>query len=257
MIERNINYRAAIYAALYTPPKGITRESATSLYNDIAQRAFPKLALAYTPAEDEKPFSIVMEQKSEGRRTDTVTVDLYQGLLRLQFHESWPDSFDVACKRADEVASAMAQAVPECQVQLVEARIRAQVPIPEKSGNDFLISRLMPQKKGAISGLGPISHFGIRYEVRPDESEMTGPLASPGREVSVEALKQEQGALYIEVMSNWGRVALRMSPDMSGQAEIAPGPLSTSAELPPPSSYLGEVKNYIETSLCPFLEKTP
>jgi hypothetical protein len=153
MLEQNIRYRAAIYAALYTPPMSISRQTATSLYNDLAERGFQKLGFEYTPPDEDKSFSILMVEKGEGRRADSIQIDILQGSLRLLFNQTWPDSFDVACKKADQVALAITNVLTGCQIRLIEARIRSQVAIPERSGNEYLMSRLMPGKKDAIAGL--------------------------------------------------------------------------------------------------------
>jgi hypothetical protein len=237
----------------------------------VADRVFPRLELRYTPAEptlcvggaapaeEEKPFKVVMQEKGEGRRTDTLTVDIHQGSLRIMLDQTWPESFDVGCRKADEVLNAFGESVErlsECEIALVEVRLRAQVPIGKGTSEGYLVSKMMGDRAGSLQELGNVSFFGVHYEVAPSEGVISGPLDSPGRQVTVEPLRQEKGALYIEVMSNWGRSAMRLIPGKPGQAELIPGPLmSLEGETPKPSAYMAEVRSYVEESLCPFLER--
>jgi len=259
MLEKNIQYRGAIFAALYTPALLLTREQATGFYSKVADRVFPKLELRYTPAEEEKPFKVVMQEKGEGRRTDTLTVDIHQGSLRIMLDQIWPESFDVGCRKADEVLDVFGETVErftECEIALAEVRLRAQVPIGKGTSKGYLVSKILGDRAGSLEELGNVSFLGVHYDVAPSEGVISGPLDSPGRQVTVEPLRQEEGALYMEVMSNWGRHAMRMIPGKPGQAELVPGPLSVEGEIPKPSAYLAEVRSYIEESLCPFLERT-
>ena len=199
-----------------------------------------------------------MQEKSEGRRTDTLTVDIHQGFLRIMLEQTWPDSFAVACRKADEVLAVFKESVEgfdDCEISLVEVRLRAQVPIGKGTSEDYLVSKMMGDRAGSLHELGNVSFFGVHYGVAPSEGVIIGPLDSPGREITVEPLRQEEGFLYLEVMSNWGRHAMRMIPGKPGQAELIPGPLSSEAEKPNPTAYLDEVRSYIEESLCPFLER--
>jgi hypothetical protein len=257
MLERSVQYRAVIYAALYAPALRLTRDQATGFYSRLAERLFPKLSLQYMPAEEERSFRIVMEEKGEGGRRDTLTADIHQGLFRLMLHQEWPDSFDIASRKADEVIGIFRESVAtlgDCEAHLVEVRVRAQVPVQQKSAKDYLVSRLMRDQSRDLDVLGPVAFFGFRYDVGP-QGVFSSPLDSPAREVLVEPLRQEQGFLYLEVMSNWGRSAIQPLPDKPDQAELVPGPLSAADQLPKPSQYLGEVGNYLEQVLCPFLEK--
>lgn len=259
MLAENIQYRAAIFAALYTPALLLTRDQATGFYSKVADRMFPKLELQYTPAEEGKPFKVVMKETGEGRRMDTLTVDIHQGSLRIMLDQTWPESFAVGCRKADEVLDVFGETVErfsECEIALVEVRLRAQVPIGKSTGKGYLVSKMMGDRAGSLQELGNVSFFGVHYDVAPSEGVISGPLDSPGRQVTVEPLRQEEGALYIEVMSNWGRHAMRMIPGKPGQAELVPGPLSVEGETPKPSAYLAEARSYIEESLCQFLERT-
>jgi len=259
MLEKNIQYRGAIFAALYTPALRLTRDQATRFYSKVADRVFPRLELRYTPAEEDKPFKVVMEEKAEGRRTDTLTVDTHEGFLRIRLDQAWPDSFAVACRKADEVLDVFKESVETfdgCEIALVEVRLTAQVPIGKGTSEGYLVSKMMGDRAGSLQELGNVSFFGVHYDVGAAEGAITGPLDSPGRRVVVEPLRQEEGFLYLEIMSNWGRTAIRMIPGKPGQVEMIPGPLSSEAQTPKPSAYLDEVRTYIETSLCQFLERT-
>jgi len=255
VIADRLQYRAAVYAAVYTPPLRLTRDQAMGLYKRIAESGFPKLKLEYNPDENEKPFKIIMEEKGEGRRIDKITVDIFQGRLRLSIDQAWPDSFDVACKKADQIVEVFGEIVSECEVQISEARVRAQVPIGVSSSKDYMISTLMPTVSARLRNLGQIKFLGLRLQTAPELVGLSSHLDAPSREVTIEPLRQEPGFLYLEVMSNWGRQALRPVPEKPGQAELVPGPLTLLSGPLKPSDYLGEVRGYIEDNLCPFLEK--
>lgn len=255
MIADRLQYRAAIYAAVYTPPLRLTRDQAVGLYKAIADSGFASLALKYTPEENEKPFKIFMEEMGEGRRIDKVTVDIVQGRLRLLIDQEWPDSFGVACKKADQIVEVFGEIVSECEVQISEARVRAQVPIGISSSKDYMISTLMPTASTRLQNLGQIEFLGLRLQTAPELVGLSSHLCAPAREVTIEPLRQEPGFLYLEVMSNWGRQALRPVQGKPGQAELVPGPLALLSGPLKPSEYLGEVKEYMEDNLCPFLEK--
>lgn len=260
MLERNIQYRAVIYGALYEPAFLLTRAHATHFFETLAERAFPKLNLQYNPAEEDKPFSMVMKEDGAGKRRDTVSLNVFQGLLRVLVDQAWPDSFDVACRKAGEVVDALSESVPELESRrraLIEVRLRAQVPVPIKRSTSvsFLAQSLMGNRGAKLESLGSVSLIGFRYEVSPATGSISGPLDCPGRVVAIEPLRQEQGFLYLEVMSNWGSRAIRPSSESAGEVELVPGPLGMDSVIPGPSEYLHEAKRYTEEVVCPFLEK--
>ena len=252
MIADRLQYRSVLYAAVYTPPVRLTRDQAMGLYKKIAESGFPKLNLEYSPDE----FKITMEEKGEGRRIDKITVDIVQGRLRLLIDQAWPESFGVACKKADQIVEVFGEIVSECEVQISEARVRSQVPVGIASSKDYMISTIMPTASTRLRNLGQIAFLGLRLQTAPELVGLSSHLDAPAREVTIEPLRQEPGFLYLEVMSNWGRQALRPVPEKPGQAELVPGPLSLLSEPLKPSQYLDEVKGYIEDNLCPFLEKS-
>jgi len=251
MLADNIQFRDVIYASLLAPPISASREQATQLYTKLADALFPKLKLEYTPEQD-VPFKIVMEEEGEARRRDCITVDICNHQLRLLVHQTWPDSFSLACKKADQVWAIFRDTVPGGEVHLAEVRLRAQLPIPVPSAKEYLTQRLLIDTKRDLPGLGNVSFLGIKFEVSPELEEPFSTLGSPARNVLIEPLRQEAGFLYLEVMSNWGRLALRMNPETPGEAQIIPGPLRTSDVAA--TEYIGEVRDYISECICPFLE---
>jgi len=254
MLADRIQYRGVIYANLFASPVSVSREQATKLYTSLATALFPKLKLEYTPAEEDVPFKIVMKEEGQGRRADSITLDISNGQLRLLIDQKWPDSLGVACKRADQVWSIYRETIPEGQVQLAEARLRAQLPIPRPSAKDYLAEQLMGKAQANLSSLGNVSFVGMSYQVSPELEHAVSPLEGAAREVKIEPLRQEEGFLYVEVMSNWGRLAVKMSLDRSGEAQIVPGPLELEPETPAPAKYIEEIRDYIAERICPFLE---
>lgn len=249
-LAETIRYRAAIYAAVYSPPEAIPRAQAAEVYARLAAAVFPELSLEYVPAAGEKPFKLLMREK-QGRRADTVIVDMpsQQG-LRLLLDQTWPESFVVAKEKADMTFQLCDPFVSERQVDLVEARIRAQVSTGEKSAMDYLVRKLVGQKS-KLASLGTVEHLGLHCEIALDLPATT-PLSAPKREVKIERLREEPSSLYIEVMSNWGRVALPPNQGKAKEPRLMPGPLSNGQEKP--SAYLAEVGAYIEEQVCSFLE---
>ena len=251
-LAETIRYRAAIYASVHVPPETISRAQATDFYNRLADEGFPQLSLEYVPSTESSPFKVLMREK-EGRRTDTIVVDVHQKHgLRLLVDQAHPESFEVACRKADIVAKLYSPFVSDRQADLVEARIRAQVSTGKKSAIDYLIRKLVKDSENKLTRLGSMSHFGIRYEIAP-EFPAAGPLSAPKREVQIEQLREETGSLHVEVMSNWGRMALKPIEEKPGEAQLVQGPLSIRREEP--SRYLREISEYIEGQVCPFLEE--
>ena len=259
MLAEHIRYRAALYAAIYAPPVKLTRDQATTLYKRLANEIFPNLQLQYVPETETQPFRISMKE-ADGPRVDTVIVDVQPtSALRLLVRQDWPDAFAIACKKADTVREVfddtVQQAPIEAQIELTEARIRADVPVGGDSAQKYLMARMMGEREHAPIGSGQLAHWGIHFEVRPSEPASEESVAGPCRDVTVEPLRDDPTKLYLEVMSNWGRKAIRPHREKKGQLELVSGPLDVSGAVPQPSAHMEEVRSYIEKELCPFLEE--
>ena len=244
----HITYRGFVCAALYAPAREVSRDEAMALYGNLSKVCFPQLTLKYTPAAEGKPFSVMMEE-SYGRRQNRVSLDVHGGLLRLVVQLDCPESYDVGCRQADEVAAAFGGIIGKSALRtLVECRLRAQMPVKGKPALEALKFAIMGAEASRLEPVGPISHFGVNYEVAA-AGEINNALSAPFRQVTLEPLREDKDFYYIEVMSNWGRQLLK---PRGGQLEVVPGPLSLESELLL-SKYLGEVKGYIENQIGSFL----
>src|SRR5208283_5093256 len=105
----------------------------------------------------------------------------------------WMESFAIARKKADMVELAfrevIGQSIPSCEIQLAEARVKAQIPVGEGVGLAYLTNRLMGAGSSDLANLGNVSFLGLRYEIVPAEFSTESALAAPCREVTVEPLR--------------------------------------------------------------------
>lgn len=262
-LAEHIKYREVIFAAIYAPPMNLTRKQATELYSNLADKGFPNLEFQYVPAAEGQPFKVVMTE-SQGTRKDTITVEMTRdGSLRLLVNHAWPEAFDIAVRKTDSVKQVfdniIAESSPQCLIHLIEVRVLAQTPAPKGDATRFLLNRIFGPSAvpSQWSQLGRVSHWGFHFETSIGQQEPVSPLDWPCRDVTVEPLREDPRSLYINAMSNWGRTLLRGKNEAPEQAEIAQGPLAVSEKLPAPSEYFGEVRQYIESTLCPFLEREP
>lgn len=261
MLQNTIKYRALIHAMVYAPAQAIPRDQATNLYNALAEEVFPGLGFKYTPEDRtkgrESPFRIEMVEEKRGER-NVILLDVPEAgggkSLRVLVQQLWPESSNVACQRADAVYARIRDIVGSREMQLVETRIRAQVATGQKRAVEFVGASLSAGKREKLASLGNVSHLGLVYECEP-AFPVTDALGGAKRIVKVEPLREEKGWLFLEVMSQWGRRAVRPAEGDTGQTLLVPGPLEL--EVCPPSRYIEDAMAYTEETLCPFLEEQP
>ncbi len=247
-----IQYRALIFAYLYGPPVPVTREEALRVFGSLSKSLCPTASFKYEPSEGENRlgFKVLISEK-EGRRSCGITLDVHMGALRMRVDQSYPSSFQDGCERADDILAVIRPLASQSEEQLVEVRVRAQTATNKDSAQEFIAANLLGGNAARLHRLGHLGHFGIRYEIAP-EQKADGPLDRPAREVVVEPLREEGSSLYVEVMSKWGRALLRASKGGAGHDIVPGGPLTYSVLKP--SQYFGEVSEYVTGTLCPFLE---
>ncbi|MHC5053223.1 MAG: hypothetical protein ACYTKD_00730 [Planctomycetota bacterium] len=252
MADRII-YRGLVFAAVNAPPVPVPRKTAVQFYSRLTERLCPAASFQYVPPgegerEGQLSFKVTVKE-AEGRRFCNVTIDTLQGGLRLLVDQGFPPTFTDGVERVNEIASAYRDVVSQSEPQLMEARIRAQVATNTASARDFIAGHLLKERATWLARLGSVSHFGLHYDIEPS-GDAQGPLEAPARKVVAEPLKEDPTSIYLEVMSNWGRVRTRPAGD---KIEVVPtGPLSHGVETP--SKYFEEVASYVREVLCPFLE---
>ena len=246
-------YRCLVYAFIYGPPVQITREQGSSLSDKIARDFLPRASFQYFPSSEpgKHDFKISIQEK-DGRRSVAITVGLMQGALRFLVDQAWPESFKVACDTADGITRLFTPFVEgRTELQLAEARLRVQVGTETESAQAFLLKALFSRRAQELSGLGNVAHFGIKYDVTPTPGP-TGPLDAPFRQVAIEPLREEDTSLYVEAMSNWGRILAQAVPGQPGAVKAVPsGPLTFGVR--PPSEYLKDIEKYLVAKVYPFL----
>jgi hypothetical protein len=251
MLAETIKYRALIYAAIYAPSRPIPRKEATKLYNALAESVFQNLSFKYTPEGEGTKFCVEMVEK-QGRQDNRIVLDIQKPQsLRVLLHQAWPDSSRVACDNADEVFRHVKDLASNREMQMAEARVRAQVSPSERPAIAFLGMNLLGEKARRLDTLGDVSHLGVRYDVQPD-FPATHALGGALRNVTAETLGEDRDCLYLEVMSQWGRRGVQLVDPEKREAKLVPGPLEIQTQ--PPSKYLEEVMEYVAQRLCPFLE---
>ena len=260
-LQNTIKYRALIHAIVYAPAQAIPRDQATGLYNALAEEVFPGLGFKYTPEDRakgrESPFKIEMVEEKRGER-NLVVIDVPGAgggqSLRVLVQQLWPESSNVACQRADAVYERIREVVGSREMQLAETRIRAQVATGQRRAVDFVAASLSGDKRAKLGSLGNVQHLGLAYECEP-VFPVTEALGGAKRTVKAEPLREEKGWLYLEVMSQWGRRAVRPAGGDASQALVVPGPLEL--EVCQPSRYIEDTMAYTTETLCPFLEELP
>ena len=101
---------------------------------------------------------------------------------------------------------------------------------------------------GSTDGAGgELSILGFKYETPAADFTDDDLLANPKREVSVEVLREDPRCLYVEVMSQWPQVTVASD----GTAEIGPGKIRSFRA--PPSDYLSNTNQYLESVVFPML----
>ena len=251
MIAHTMKYRALIYAAIYAPSEPIPRAEATKYYNALAEGVFPRLGFQYAPEGEDTKFRIEMVEK-QGREQNIIVVDAppeQNGGLRLVLDQSWRESSTVACERADHTFQLAQSLVRNREQLLAEVRIRAQAVADTTGSIASMKSVLGGDRQKKLDNLGKVCHLGVSVECEP-ELPATHSLGSPKRTVSLETLREDKSCIYLEVMSQWGRRALR-TVDATTK-ELVEGPLAINTE--DPSAYLKETMEFMQSSVCSLVE---
>ena len=252
MIEPVTLTRGVIFAALFAPPRQITRNESIDLYSKLSAQVFPEVKHQFIPGTSEIPARTELIE-NQGRRTNHVLIDIQNNMLRLLVELVSPDSYDMAKRNVDETMEAFKAIVGNSvRMELAEARLIVQVPTMRASpALEVFKHGLFQERMERTAVLGSISHLGFSYTITPD-AEATDPLDCPMRQVKIEPLVEDNKFMYLEVMSNWGRQFIRISPDDPTRQELSEGPLCRGVQVP--SSYIDNVKIYIEENICKWLQ---
>ena len=168
--------------------------------------------------------------------------------IRLYFQYDWPASIQLVLEDFDAAFEAVSKALGTgWQRVLAEARIRGQVDASGASALTFLGGKIL-RLAGDANAVGDrLSFLGFKYETSAGDFTEPDELANPKRDVAVEVLRQDPRCIYLEVMSQWPQLA--ESPD--GTLELSPSKIRGFRS--PPSEYLSNTVDYLETTVVPLL----
>ena len=260
MLNESYRTRAAIFAFMVGPPRDLTRQNGMEIHAQVCDAlGVDDIDFKYrrppvgTPVQRQRPFSIELDhQKGPDQLNVSISGSAQGGEpIRLLCRYDWPassqlvlDDFDLACSA---VFSALGTGL---QTVLAETRICGQVQAPGDSSLAFL-GRNVINLAGSTDGAGgKLSFLGFKYETPAADFTDDDLLANPKREVSVEVLREDSRCLYVEVMSQWPQVTV----SSEGTAEISPGKIR--AFRSPPSDYLRNTSQYLESVVFPLLVRT-
>jgi hypothetical protein len=223
MLPNSLKTRGVTFAFLAVPPRFVSREEGAQVYNSLCERlAYDDITFRYSTVEPtakplSKGFTINCERK-EGRGAFQVNVS-NQGVptpTRLLMSYTWPPSPE----HVKQVFNSAADAVFGClshltQKIVAEVRIRAQCETKGGNGLAFIRDRLLRLDKACLESLGtPLAFGSVKLEVAASHP-IAGPLDNPKRELTVEVLREEPGALYVELICQWAQVPIGVSPGLT------------------------------------------
>lgn len=260
MLHESYRTRGAVFAFLVGPPRDLTRQNGMEIHARVCDAlGVDDIDFKYrrqpvgTPMQGQRPFSIELDhQKGPDHLNVNISGSAQGGEpLRLVFLYDWPasiqlvlDDFDLAC---NAVFSALGSGL---QTVLAEARVRGQFHAPGNSSLAFLGSNVINLPGSTDGAGGELSFLGFKYETPAADFTDDDLLANPKREVSVEVLREDPRCLYVEVMSQWPQVTVASD----GAAEIGPGKIRSFRS--PPSDYLSNTNQYLESVVFPLLVRT-
>jgi hypothetical protein len=213
MLPNSLRTRGVNFAYLFGPPRMVAREEASRVHNSICDKLkLDDLSFRYSTSEpgirsSSRGFSIVMERQ-EGRGAFRIIVDQAPGNpIRLLLEYHWPPSDVHVQERFDDGARTVFESLDgPWQRVLAEARVRAQCDVKGADATRFLRDECLGLPAHHLSALGePVSFVSIGIHVSPG-SQTQDPLEGPARELSVEILREDPKALYLELMSRWTQV---------------------------------------------------
>lgn len=214
MLPHSLRTRGVTFAFLFGPPRMVERQEASRVHNGVCDElSLDDLTFRYSSAEPgvaerSRGFSIRLERQ-EGRGLFLVVIDQTGAgnLMRLLLEYRWPPSDMHVSERFDIASQAVFQALDgNWQRVMAEARIRAQCDVRDKDSLRYLSTDLLRINGQRAEALGsPLTFASVGLHAYPS-TPTEDPLDSPSHELTVEILREDPGALYLEMMTRWTQV---------------------------------------------------
>lgn len=253
MLPNSLRTRGIVFAFLFGPPRVVGRDEASRLHNRVCDKlSVDDFIFRYSTVEpgvkqSSRGFSIVIE-RPEGRGSFRIVVD-HQGAgnpipIRLLMEYQWPPSAIEVDERFDIASETVFDSLEgEWQRVMAEARIRGQCGVQEGSALKYLTRELLNLSGARAEALGaPVTFASVALHASPAASTADS-LDHPARELTVEVLREDPSALYLEFMSRWTQVPV-------GAPAIQLDSIRTIDKKP--SEYIEHARSSLNTWLSTF-----
>ncbi len=239
MLPQSLTTRSVHFAYLFGPPRIVGRQEAASVYDKVCEQLrLDDFTFKYESAKDAGPqsqgFRIQLERR-EGRGLFSVSVDnpSIQQPIRLLVQYNWPPSLEHVFERCDLAVAAVFEALQgRWQKVYAEVRLRAHCGDRNRNALGFLRDQVFRLPPGWLDALGQPLHFLACKFATGTGGPAGEPLDNPVRELSMEVLKEDRGALYFELLSQWPQVP-------------TPGAITAPAERPAARQFTLKPSEYI------------
>src|SRR5436309_5854606 len=186
VLPNSLKIRSVHFAFLFGPPRFISREDASSVYNKVCEAlGHDDLGFRYNltgtgDRPDSRGFSVLLERE-EGRggfrlslENESIAVP-----MRLLVEYGFPPSGEVAQETFEAATEAVFKSLDgPWQRVVAETRLRAQCTARGGNALDFMIGDLMRVNHGWLDTLGkPLSMATAKFEI--DATSTTDPLVGP------------------------------------------------------------------------------
>jgi hypothetical protein len=237
MQAHSLTTRSANFAFLFGPPRTLGRQEAARVYDRVCDKLkIDDFAFQYQSAKDSvksQGFRIHLERR-EGRGLLGITLENPNVHLpmRLSLDYVWPPTLEHVYDQFDLAATAVFDALEgNWQRVRAEARLRAHCTVHSRSALAFLREEFLKVPAGWLDSLGqPLTFINCKF-VTAAAGPIEGPLDGPGRELSIEVLREDPACIYFDLLSTWSPIA---APDAASE----PRPAAVRAIDQAPSDYV-------------------
>jgi hypothetical protein len=190
------------------------------------------LAFRYEPrgSEDDGPAFGVTMTRSEGRgRLSVEFTGTSQEPNRLLLVHTFPQSLQHVNELYDDITAAVLVTLGEPQLALAEVRLRSQCDTKPRLAADYLRRSVLALDENWYEAFGDGVQFcGTRLEAPASFPVERDPFSNPGRQLSIEVLREDPRALYGELVMQWPQFPLvtrgEIELDFARAREIASRP---------------------------------
>jgi hypothetical protein len=211
MRKETYRVRALVFAYLFGPPRELSREDATRIYNAICtELKLDDLSFHFAPTPEEsersKGFRIRLERR-EGRGGLRILLEGrgIQEPMRLLIHADWPATEQHFKEQADMIAKGVWSSLGgEGDVVVAEVRVMGQC----FSGRDHSVAlftdAVLGLRSEALSLLGtPLRFASVTLDVGPPSGVRVELFDRATREIKLEVLREDPRDVYLEIASQW------------------------------------------------------